>query len=134
MYCGPCALSALIGVPTSTWPDRGMSALEFERIASEAGAVRLSDADFAIGRKLGAFGNRVLYECSGGEYDGTWLILLGPSGCTVDDYDHAVAVSCSPRSRMLVDNRERVPVSFSRLRSRADSGWSGVVCAAWRWH
>ena len=57
--CGPCALSALIGVPTSTWPDRGMSALEFERIASEAGAVRLSDADFAIGRKLGAFGNRL---------------------------------------------------------------------------
>ena len=128
--CGPCALSSLLGVPASTWADRAMGLKEFEAIALAAGAVRLPHSDFAIGRKLGSFGNRILEECSGGRYDGEWLLLLG-MGSEV----HAVAVSCSttPYRRWFVDNRERVPVSFSSLRSYAESGWSGVVGAAWRW-
>ena len=104
MNCGPCALSALVGLPASTWEDRPMGIQEFEAIAREAGAIRLPHSDFAIGRKLGAFGNRNLPECSG-RYDGEWLLLLG-MGSEV----HAVAVSCStsPYRRWLVDNRERV--------------------------
>ena len=128
--CGPCALSSLLGVPASTWQDRGMEITEFERIASAAGAVRLPHSDFAIGRKLGAFGNKTIPDCSYGGHDGAWLLLLGMSSKV-----HAVAVSCSvePYVRLLVDNLHRSPVSFSRLRSYADSGWSGVVGAAWRW-
>lgn len=107
-----------------------MSVKEFDAIAADEGAVRLNHSDFAIGRTLGAFGNRTLLECEDGRYDGAWLLLLG-MGSRV----HAVAVSCSttPYRRWLVDNRERFPVSFSSLRSRADSGWSGVVGAAWAW-
>ena len=75
--CGPCALSALLGVPAATWEDRAMPAKEFDPIASEAGADRLDHSDFAIGRTLGAFGNRTLLECEGGRYDGEWLLLLG---------------------------------------------------------
>ena len=127
--CGPCALSSLLGVPASTWADRAMELKEFEPIASKAGAVRLPHSDFAIGRMLGAFGNKALPE-SDGRHDGAWLLLLG-MGSDV----HAVAVSCSlePYQRWYVDNLHRSPVSFTSLRPYADSGWHERVAVGWRW-
>ena len=128
VHCGPCALSSLLGVPASTWADRAMELKEFEAIALAAGAVRLPHSDFAIGRLLGAFGNKAL-EPSDGRHDGAWLLLLG-MGSEV----HAVAVCCSvePYQRWYVDNLHRSPVSFSSLRPYADSGWYERA-VGWRW-
>ena len=128
--CGPCALSSLLGVPASTWEDRGMENKEFEAIALAAGAIRLPHSDFAIGGTLAAFGNRHLDACAGGRYNGAWLLLLG-----MGDKVHAVAVDClvQPYRRWFVDNLHRSPVSFSSLRAFADSGWLGTVGVAWRW-
>ena len=90
--CGPCALSSLSGLPASTWEDRPMGLGEFALIADAA--VRLPHSDFALGRVLGAFGNRALSECEEGRYDGAWLLLLG-DGRGPDFEVHAAAVSCS---------------------------------------
>ena len=100
--CGPCALSSLSGLPASTWEDRPMGLGEFALIADAADAVRLPHSDFALGRVLGAFGNRALSECEEGRYDGAWLLLLG-------------------------ENHTRSPVSLSSLRPYAD-GCVAVGC------
>ena len=74
LHCGPCALSAMLGVPAAMWPDRGMELQELDLIASEQpGAVRLARDDYAIGRPLASFGNR--RTC--GAYNGVWLLVLG---------------------------------------------------------
>ena len=132
--CGPCALSSLSGLPSSVWEDRLMGFDEFQLVAAECGATRLPHLDPAIDRTLNAFAKRSLPEFADGRYTGDWLLLLGDgSGLGCEIHAAAVSVASSPYRRWIVDNRNRVPASFSSMRRHAGSPEPWHIGAAWRW-
>ena len=49
-FCGPCALSAVTGLPASTWPDASMSVDAMHAAATAHGGVPLPEKDRPIAR------------------------------------------------------------------------------------
>ena len=126
-FCVPCALSALTGLSSDTWPDEGMEKeLEIEKYLMAN--FRIEDGIRPLSRlelispelsrvMLGDFPDSDLVI----KKHGTWLLVINYLNEKKETILHAVAVSIRPHDdkskveRFLADNGHKTPISFSEL-------------------
>lgn len=127
--CGPCALSAVTGLPSNTWPDEAMTAEEIwghlEKQRFEHGAPfyvePLPVDSFAIGRVFWAFCHPALNpdERPLPNPEGRWILAVDPRDGSDEDL-HSVAVGVrrwgESWRRVMADNAHREPVPLGKCR------------------
>ena len=127
--CGPCALSAVTGLPSNTWPDEAMTAEEIwghlEKQRFEHGAPfyvePLPVDSFAIGRVFWAFCHPALNpdERPVPNPEGRWILVVDPRDGS-DEGLHSVAVGVrrwgESWRRVMADNAHREPVPLGKIK------------------
>ena len=117
-YCGPCALSALTGWPSETWPDKPMGewegALYLERARLEQEAPWYVDSlrNHLAGVGLAEF-------CQPGRWALTVKLGNGEA--------HTVAVAVQGKERVLADNNIREPLPLATVLDRHEFYRDAVV-------
>ena len=129
-FCGPCALSAVTGLSSDTWPDEGTSTDDLERHLGAAGF-----STERLPRYSPALALLIDYFCHPrwAKSFRTWLPVPHPEGVWVisvqdgsdpdpDKPSHAIAFEYTPGNnadgRRVADCGNREPRAFSALAQR----------------